>query len=147
MFTMISISWNVKLVIFIMKKLVPEFRYTKKEVQFQKYGCYPKEIEPNIHVFSLGLTTTLTLFFRTILEDIGMKFPIYIQKQNLLNRWYYQVRETLSEAIFPSSSPHGIYLGYTEVVYSGVGSPFIFHGYFGWIYVRISYYVIVWSTT
>ena len=52
----------------------------------QKYGCYPKEIEPNIHFFSLGLTTTLTLFFRTILEDIGMKFPIYIQKQNLLNR-------------------------------------------------------------
>ena len=130
MFTMISISWNIKLVIFIMKKLVPEFRYIKKEVQFQKYGCYPNEIiKPNIHFFSLGLTTTLTLFFRTILEDIGMKFPIYIQKQNLLNRWYYQVRETLSEAIFPSSSPHGIYLGYTEVVYSGVGFPL----YFSWI--------------
>ena len=130
MFTMISISWNVKLVIFIMKKLIPEFRYIKKEVQFQKYGCYPNEIiKPNIHFFSLGLTTTLTLFFRTILEDIGMKFPIYIQKQNLLNRWYYQVRETLSEAIFPSSSPHGIYLGYTEVVYSGVGFPL----YFSWI--------------
>ena len=70
-----------------MKKLIPEFRYIKKEVQFQKYGCYPNEIiKPNIHFFSLGLTTTLTLFFRTILEDIGMKFPIYIQKQNLLNR-------------------------------------------------------------
>ena len=70
-----------------MKKLIPEFRYIKKEVQFQKYGCYPNEIiKPNIDFFSLGLTTTLTLFFRTILEDIGMKFPIYIQKQNLLNR-------------------------------------------------------------
>ena len=131
MFTIISISWNIKLVIFIfiMKKLVPEFRYVKKEVQSKSMVVIQKRSNLIFTFFSLGLTTTLTLFFRTILEDIGMKFPIYIQKQNLLNRWYYQVRETLSEAIFPSSSPHGIYLGYTEVVYSGVGFPL----YFSWI--------------
>ena len=58
-----------------MKKLVPEFRYIKKEVQFQKYGCYPKEIKPNIHFFLFRVNNHPNLILQDYLRGYRYEIP------------------------------------------------------------------------